>query len=402
MSGRLSEIKGIRDAVLVIKFSENGEEQEPLGEGKRVRTKKRRGAEAQKSRVKDRQSYRSQAAQISRKMKKKRKTSAYKKSQAEIENLGPSRKGTRRMTNKEIRRKTAPVAEEFERWIQDVDEAVDQFIGMPLEVLPRMPWERWFNEGMSPVVAAKNAVQMHEDMDEDDEYVDEDDEYDDDDGDDELGDNDDVNEGYAIAQMDTSDYLQDLLGIKHPRNPRPQTYQKWVVELNKKFKSKSGQTLESLKGEGVINNEMIHSWYMSGFAASKSAKILADALKKLGHKKSKIEKGRTKSVRVESVEHREDVVPKRKPRPMPRSERAAQLMVDQAAMGVDVTPDMVGEIMEACAGVNIDDGHNPPKVVLPNSNARPPVVREESEDVEEAHEQNAPESEPEGEDSNDE
>lgn len=52
---------------------------------------------------------------------------------------------------------------EWDEWISDVSEAVEQFIGMGIEVLPRMPWRKWYESGLSAVVAAKNAAQMYED-----------------------------------------------------------------------------------------------------------------------------------------------------------------------------------------------------------------------------------------------
>lgn len=52
---------------------------------------------------------------------------------------------------------------EWDEWISDVSEAVEMFIGMNIEVLPRMPWKKWYESGISAVVAAKNASQMYED-----------------------------------------------------------------------------------------------------------------------------------------------------------------------------------------------------------------------------------------------
>lgn len=59
------------------------------------------------------------------------------------------------------------VPADWKDWIHDVNEAVEMFIGMGIDVLPRVPWKKWYLDGLSAVVAAKNASQMYEDSKED-------------------------------------------------------------------------------------------------------------------------------------------------------------------------------------------------------------------------------------------
>lgn len=76
----------------------------------------------------------------------------------------PREVSPRPVTAKKVKR-TKPG---YDTWMDDVREAVDYFIGMDLEVLPEVPWEKWHAQGLSATKAAKMAVQIHEDSEGDD------------------------------------------------------------------------------------------------------------------------------------------------------------------------------------------------------------------------------------------
>ena len=50
----------------------------------------------------------------------------------------------------------------FELWMDDVTEAIKEFTGMSLDILPVMPWDKWFQSGMSAVKASRKALRKAE------------------------------------------------------------------------------------------------------------------------------------------------------------------------------------------------------------------------------------------------
>lgn len=223
MSDRAIAIKGLRDSIV-------GSRENEIDEGKRVKIKKIKGTKGKKARKVSKQYYKKHKASIALAGKKKRRTPSYKKTQAEIKRVGKTKKGTRRVTGRDTK------TEEFQAWMEDVDEAVDQFIGMDMDVLPVVPWEKWFEEGMSAVVAAKSAVEMYEDNEEDNKG-------DDDDEDDVDEDDDDLEEVFGIGKL---------------------SYGKWVKKVDGSLK-KAGKSFVKAKEKYKISNPVIHGWYMAGY-----------------------------------------------------------------------------------------------------------------------------------------
>lgn len=222
MSNHATAIRKLRDSVIDSSVGED-----TIDEGKRVKIKKIKGTEGKKARKVSKQYYKKHKTSIALVGKKKRRTPAYKKTRAEIKRVGKSRKGTRRVTGRGTR------TEEFQAWMEDVDEAVDQFIGMDMDVLPVVPWEKWFEEGMSAVVAAKSAVEMYEDNEEEEDQ--DEDESDEDD--------DDLEEVFGIGKL---------------------SYGKWVKKIDGNLK-KTGKSFAKAKDKYKISNPVIHSWYMAGY-----------------------------------------------------------------------------------------------------------------------------------------
>lgn len=157
----------------------------------------------------------------------------------------------------ERRRVNRPLTKRaFEEWMSDVEEAVDQFIGMELDVLPVMPWKRWYKEGLSAVVAAKNAVQMYEDLEDDEEDFEEwEDEDEDEDEDIEEEDEEDVGE------------LDELFGLG------AMPYHKWYKKLAAIFAS-AGLSLVKAQDKLKIKNTTLHSWYNAGYPPEKVVSML--------------------------------------------------------------------------------------------------------------------------------
>ena len=152
---------------------------------------------------------------------------------------------------------------EFKVWLGDVNEAVDQFIGMNMDVLPKMPWKKWYAEGLSAVVAAKNAVQMYEDL-EDDEG-DDSEEWDDEDENEDTPEDQDLEELFGMGQM---------------------PYHKWYKKLAAMMK-KGGVPLDKVQKKFNLTNADIHTWYNAGYKPK-------DAIKKL------LQTGQPSRVAIES------------------------------------------------------------------------------------------------------
>ncbi len=225
---RLSDsVKDLRNAVM-----NTAKESEPIDEGRRVKVKKTRGLEKLKKKKKSKQYREQHSGELSRKSKLRRKSTEFKRAKAEIERLGPPKKGVRRVTNKSLRKMTAPIREDrdkYDAWIKDVNEAVDMFIGMPMNVLPKLPWRKWYESGASAVMAAKNAIHMVEDLDED-----------------ELPDGD-----------------EDLDELEEEDDDSMLTYEEWHNEVNIALKE-NGKTFGMLRKEYKIKSPIIHDWYNSG------------------------------------------------------------------------------------------------------------------------------------------
>jgi len=213
-------------------------------------------------------------------------------------NIGESCTAHVKKEKKDRKKKKAPMREEsssvekkkatkkeFKVWISDVDEAVDQFIGMPIDVLPTVPWVKWFKEGMSAVVAAKNAVQMYEDIEED--------------GDDELEDVDGLDESEDEDEEEEDD---DDFG----ESKKPIPYHKWYAILKEELSDRD-INIETLKAVSKLSQKNIHQWYAGGHSPEEIAETVADTpvgkkaveLKKSGtvvsRKKKKISESRGKN-----------------------------------------------------------------------------------------------------------
>jgi hypothetical protein len=48
--------------------------------------------------------------------------------------------------------------ENFEQWMQKVNDGVGQMVGLSADDLPDRPYRDWFDDGMQPIVAARKAV----------------------------------------------------------------------------------------------------------------------------------------------------------------------------------------------------------------------------------------------------
>jgi len=278
----------------------------------------------------------------------RKETSEFREAKAKIKGLGNYKGGTRKSSRKSIQQKTAPVEEAaFSLWLEDVDEAVDQFIGMPIDVLPRMPWKTWFKKGISAVVAAKNAVQMYEDIEEDEEEFEEAEDH----FEEEEEGLDEVFGGFVLALP----------------------YHKWYAQIDKMLQ-KEGLSFEALKAVSSLDNGVIHGWYNANYAVKNTFKMIMET--PAAKKAKKYTKGSLKSKpRVtESKEGYVDVlgVPMRvapkgtplreamkvpveptvAPQPVPKPQpkpTAGSMMIDEANEVVDSS--MVAEAAAACMGV---------------------------------------------------
>jgi len=127
---------------------------------------------------------------------------------------------------------------DFRQWLTDVNEAVDSITGMDMDILPEMPWQSWFKEGMEPEDAARLALEAAE-----------------------LGD-------------DISEEEEELneRGFFRP------SYQKWISKLDKRLRKKGGATLSALKRAGRVSNSTLHSIFMSQATAEMAARMLLQAV----------------------------------------------------------------------------------------------------------------------------
>lgn len=139
----------------------------------------------------------------------------------------------------------------YKGWLKDVSEAVDYFIGMEIDVLPRMPWEKWYRSGVSPVKAAKQAVEMYEDSD-DDEAFDFSSDVEFDKAPPELG------EGFRLGRM---------------------PYHQWAEHIDKRL-AKFKTSLRKLQAKRGFSNSDLLSWYNAGYQWVKVANALLEPTNK--------------------------------------------------------------------------------------------------------------------------
>jgi len=233
MSKRLNTIQELRDNVIC-----GGDVEKRGDETKNIRLKKKKG--------------------------KPRKVSEQKKPKKVP--VGDPQKGTRR-----VKRPMTKVA--FNEWLADVEEAVEHFIGMDMDVLPTMPWKRWYKEGLSAVVAAKNAVEMYEDLDDDEDELEE---WEDEDEED-IGEEDD-------DEIEGTEDLEELFGFgKMP-------YHKWYKKLAA-IVERAGLSLATVQSKLGIKNSTLHGWYSAGYAPQKVVELLVKGRKAAKAKVEDIEDG---------------------------------------------------------------------------------------------------------------